>query len=110
MPAYQFSPFAIPAAVTTAVVMSFALATVLRRFSRTSMAMLGVAIAVAGFELGTAFMELTTDPFTAVTWARIGSALIVFAGPAIYLFVATILESAPRRTIISVIAWLIAAR
>jgi len=110
MPAYHFSPFAIPPAVTAAVVMSSAILIALTRFSRTSMAMFSVAVAAAAWQVARVFMYLAVDSHTALVWARVGCACVPFIAPAVYQFVATILESANHRRIVSVVAWLLAAQ
>src|SRR5437867_6059924 len=110
MPLYHFSPFAIPPAVTVTVVMGFAILIAVTRFSRTSMAMFSVAVAAAGWQVSRVFMFLAVDSHTALIWARVGCACVPFIAPAVYQFVATILESANHRRIVSVVAWLLAAQ
>src|SRR5712691_4152684 len=110
MTAYHFSPFAIPPAVTAAVVMGFAIVIALTRFSRTSMAMFSVSVAVAAWQVARVFTFLAVDSRTALIWARVGCACVPFIAPAVYQFVATILESANHRRIVSVVAWLLAAQ
>jgi len=109
MAAYHFSPFAIPPAVTAAVLMSFAMVIALRRSSRTGMAMFSVAIAAAAWQGTRVFMYLAVDSRTALVWARVGFACVIFIAPAAYQFVDTILESATHRKMVSVIARLLAA-
>ena len=110
MPAYHFSPFAIPAAVTAVVLMTFAIVIVVTRFSRTSMAMFGVSIAAAAWQASSVFLYLAVDSRTAMIWARVGCACVPLIAAAAYQFVAAILERANHRTIVSVVAWLLAAR
>src|SRR5438105_10835215 len=110
MMSYHFSPFAIPAAVTAAVVLSFAIVILLTRFSRISGAMFSVSVAVAAWQVTRVFLYLAVDSRTALIWARIGCACVPFIAPAVYEFVATILESANHRRIVSVVAWLLAAQ
>lgn len=110
MSAYHFSLFAIPAAVTAAVVMIFAIVIVLTRFSRTSMAMFSVAIAAAAWQLTRVFIYLAVDSHTALIWAKVSCACVPFIAPAVYQFVVTILESANYRRILSVVAWLVAVQ
>ncbi len=109
MLAYHFSPFAIPPAVTAAVVMTFAIVLVLTRFSRTSLAMFTMSVAAAAWQVACVFMYLAVDSRTALAWARVGGACAVFIAPAVYQFVDTILESANHRRIVSVVARLLAA-
>ena len=110
MSAYQFSPFAIPPAVTAAVVMLCAIGIVLTRFSRTSVAMFSMAVAAAAWQVACVFMYLAVDARTALIWARIGCACVPFIAPAVYQFVASILHTANHRRIISGLAWLAAAQ
>jgi diguanylate cyclase (GGDEF)-like protein/PAS domain S-box-containing protein len=110
MSAYQFSLFAIPPAVTAAVVMLCAIGIVLTRFSRTSVAMFSMAVAAAAWQAACAFTYLAVDARTALIWARIGCACVPFMAPAAYQFVASILHTASHRRIISGLAWLAAAQ
>src|SRR5687768_17747044 len=105
MTVYQFSPFAIPAAVTAVVVMAFAIAIVVTRFSRTSMALLAMAVAAAAWQVACAFLFLIADERTALSWAKIGSASLPFMAPALYQFVASILQTANHRRIIAGLGW-----
>ena len=66
MLAYHFSPFAIPPAVTAAVVMTFAIVLVLTRFSRTSLAMFTMSVAAAAWQVACVFMYLAVDSRTAL--------------------------------------------
>lgn len=110
MPAYHFAPLAIPPAATAAVVMGFAIVIVLTRFSRTSMAIFTVAVAAAAWEVARVFMYLAVDSHTALVWARVACASVPFIAAAVYEFVATILDSANHRRVVSVVAWLLAAQ
>src|ERR1700737_1349325 len=110
MPAYHFSPFAIPPAVTAAVVMSFAIVIVLTRFSRTSMAMFSVSVAAAAWQVACVFMYLAADSRTALIWARVGCACVPFIAAAVYEFVGPILESVKHHRIVSLVAWLLGAQ
>ncbi len=108
-PAYQYSAFAIPPAVTAAVVMLFAIRVVLTRFSRISMAMFSVAVAAAAWQVAVVFMYLAVDARTALIWARVSYGCAALMAPAVYQFVASILHVAIHRRIISVLGWLVAA-
>ncbi len=107
-PAYQFSLFAIPPAVTAAVVMLFAIRIVLTRFSRISIAILSMAVAAAAWQVAFVFMYLAVDARTALIWARAGYGCVPFLAPAVYQFAASILPIANHRRIISVLGWLVA--
>src|SRR5712691_2043531 len=109
MPAYHFSPFAIPPAVTAVVVMGFAIAIVLTRFSRASVGMFSVSVVAAAWQVAHVFRYAAVDSRTAVIGARLGGACVPFIATAVYQFVDTILESANHRRIVSVVARLLAA-
>src|SRR5256712_10787236 len=110
MPVYLLSLFEILLVVTAAALMTFAILVALSRFSRTSMAMFSVSVAAAAWQVTRVFMYLAVDSRTALIWARVGCACVPFIAPAVYQFVATILESANHRRIVSVVAWLLAAQ
>src|SRR6266704_3576367 len=110
MTAYHFSPFAIPVAVTAAAVVSCAIAIGMTRFSRATTALFSVFIAAAAWQVAAVLMYLAADSRTALVWARVGFAFAAFIAPAAYQFVATILEGAKHRRVISVVAWFVAAQ
>ena len=109
-PAYHFSPFAIPVAVTAAVLMLFAIPMVLTRFSRTSVAMFGMALAAAAWYAASAFMLLAVDAPISLIWAKAACACFLFIAAAAYQFIATLLDRANHRRIIAALGWLIAAQ
>ena len=108
MPVYRFSLFAIPPALTAGVVLLFAVVILLKRFSRTTLAMAGMSLAVAGWQVAFAMMYLSTGDRPARLWAKIGCACLTFIAPALYQFVASILQPETYRRIIARIGWLIA--
>ena len=110
MAVFPFSAYAIPAAVTAAAVMVFAVAIAVTRFSRTSMAFLAMSVAAAAWQVACAFLYVAADERTALIWARIGSASLPFMAPALYQFVASILQTANHRRIIAGLGWLVAAQ
>jgi len=109
-PAYQFSPYAIPSAVTAVAVIVFAIVIVWKRFSRTSVALFGASLAAAGWQISVVFMYLATETRQAQVWARLASAFAVFIAPAGYQFVASIVPVGTRGRLSSRIAWLIASQ
>lgn len=110
MQSYQLSLFAIPSAVTAAVLLLFALLVPATRFSPISLVMSGAAFVAGAWQLACAFMFSATDARTALVWARVGCAFLAFFAPAVYHFVATILPSAAHRKIVARAAWIIAAQ
>jgi diguanylate cyclase (GGDEF)-like protein/PAS domain S-box-containing protein len=109
MPGYQLSLYAIPAAITAAVVLALAIVIVVTRFSRTGAAMILACIGVAAWEVSVVFLMSSTNPHTALLWAKIGCASALLIAPAIYHFFSTILETANHRKIITILGWIIAA-
>ena len=65
MSAYHFSQFAIPPAVTAAVLVAFAVTLLVTRFSRMSLAVSGALVAAAAWQIACAFMCLSVDARTA---------------------------------------------
>lgn len=110
MPAYHFSPYVIPAALSAVVTMVCAISLVLTRFSRTSIAVVSMATAAAAWQTASAMMDAAGDANTALIWARIGSASAALIAAGAYQFVANVLETARHRRIIAGVAWLVAAQ
>ena len=110
MPAYQYSPFAMPPAITAAVVLVFAVYLMITRFSRTSVALFSMSVAAAAWQASFAFMYLAVDARPARAWAKIGCACVAFAAPAMYQFVASIVPAGNRGKVLSRVGWVIAAQ
>jgi diguanylate cyclase (GGDEF)-like protein/PAS domain S-box-containing protein len=110
MPALPLWFFAIPPALTAAILLTFGVVIALTRFSRTSMSILGVTAAAALWQIAIAVLDLMQSPAAALVWARILCASVPLAAAAAYQFVTTTLEPAQHRRIVSVIAWLVAAQ
>ncbi|HET7711607.1 MAG TPA: PAS domain-containing protein, partial [Thermoanaerobaculia bacterium] len=110
MSAYAFSPFAIPGAVTAVAVILFAILVLLTRYSRTSVAVFGMSVAVAAWQAAWAFMYLAVEARTALGWAKVGVAFAPFVAVAAYQFFDSILQPANHRRIIAGAGWLVAAQ
>src|SRR5581483_12410903 len=108
MEAYHFSPFAIPAALTAAVVMISAIVIMATRSSRIAIAIFGVAVAAAAWQLARALMLASNDARTAIAWARVSCAFVPLIAAAVYQFAATVCETGTTRKIVSAVAWLLA--
>ena len=109
MSGYELTPFAVPAAVTAAVVVLFSIAVAVRRFSRTSAAMLAIALAAGGWQFARAFMQLVRVPAVASPWARGGVALALFIAPAAFEFASAFLPPSKARKTIRRTLWIVAA-
>jgi diguanylate cyclase (GGDEF)-like protein/PAS domain S-box-containing protein len=110
MPAYQFSPYAIPPAATAVVVVVCAAIVLWRRYSRMSLALFATSFAAAGWQASFALMYLATDAAHAQVWARMAGGFGVLIAPAIYQLATTIVQPAAHARIVSRIEWLIAAQ
>ena len=110
MPAFHFSPFAVPPAVAAAVVLVIAAYIVLTRFSRMSIALFSMSIAAAAWQASFALMYLAADARPAQVWARVGCACIAFIAPAMYQFATTAVRVGDHRRIVPLIGSLIAAQ
>ena len=110
LPAYHFSPFAIPPAITAAIVMLLAGRIITTRYSPTTIAIFSMSVAAAAWQVGLAFTYSAVHERTAVIGARIGFAFMTFIAPAVYQFVGSIAQPAAHRRIVSRAAWIIAAQ
>ena len=108
--AYAFSPFAIPPAVTTLVVIAFGLRLAFTRVSNVTVALLGMALAAAAWQASFMMMYLATDAAGATAWAKAGYGCVTFLAPATYQFVVEILRIGARRKAATLIGWLIASQ
>lgn len=108
--AFQLSPFAIPPAVTVAVVVFFAVRVVITRWSAIGLALFGMSLAAAAWQAAFAAMYLSTGARQAAMWGRIGIACVSFMAPAVYQFVSNLLHIQQRRRIALALCWLVAAQ
>jgi diguanylate cyclase (GGDEF)-like protein/PAS domain S-box-containing protein len=106
--AYAFSPYAIPAAVTTLLMLVFGTRVAFRRFSRVSVAFFGMTLVVAIWQFAFTFMYSATDARVAGWWARIAYLGVPFIAPAIYQFTIEMLRIRKKRRVAAAVAWLLA--
>jgi len=107
--AYVFSPYAIPTAVTTALMLLFGVAVLLRRPSRVSAAFFSLTIFASVWLSAFTFMYSARDKEHALFWARIAYFGVPFLAPAIYQFTVEMLRIMRLRRAAVMFAWLLAA-
>jgi diguanylate cyclase (GGDEF)-like protein/PAS domain S-box-containing protein len=106
--AYVFSTYAIPTAVTTALMLLFGVAVVLRRPSRVSIAFLGLTVVAAFWLFAFTWMYSARDQAHALFWAKLAYLGVPFIAPAVYQFCVAMLRIARRRRFAVIMAWAIA--
>ena len=107
--AYVFSPYAIPTAVTTALMLLFGVAVLMRRISRVSAAFFGLTLFASVWLFAFTFMYSARDAEHALFWARIAYFGVPFLAPAIYQFTVEMLRIMRLRRVAVVLGWLLAA-
>jgi diguanylate cyclase (GGDEF)-like protein/PAS domain S-box-containing protein len=107
--AYVFSPYAIPTAVTTALMLLFGVTVFLRRASRVSAAFLSLTAFASIWLFAFTFMYSATDAGHALFWARIAYFGVPFLAPAIYQFTVEMLRIMRLRRIAVIIGWVLGA-
>src|ERR1041385_1648410 len=102
---YLFSPYAIPTAVTTALMLLFGVTVYVRRASRVSAAFLGLTGFASVWLFAFTFMYSARDAEHALFWARIAYLGVPFLAPAIYQFTVEMLRIMRLRRITVIIGW-----
>jgi len=105
--AYVFSPYAIPTAVTTALMLLFGVTVLMRRISRVSTAFFSLTIFAAVWLFAFTFMYSARDAAHALFWARIAYLGVPFIAPAIYQFTVEMLRIMRLRRVAVIAAWLL---
>ena len=107
--AYAYSPYAVPAALTTLLMLLFGARVATRRFSRVSVAFFAMTFVVAIWQFAFTFMYSATDARVAGWWARIAYLGVPFIAPAIYQFTIEMLRIRKKRRVAAAAAWALAA-
>jgi diguanylate cyclase (GGDEF)-like protein/PAS domain S-box-containing protein len=105
--AYDFSPYAVPTAAVTVLMLLLGTRVAMRRLSRVSVSFFGMTLVVAVWQCAFTFMYLATDSGTALVWARMAYLGVPFIAPAIYQFTIEMLRIRKRRRIAATAAWLV---
>jgi len=105
---YVYSPYAIPAAATTLLMLLFGLRVAARRFSPATVPFFGMTLVVAIWQFAFTFMYSAGDAHVAGFWARIAYLGVPFIAPAIYQFTIEMLRIRKRRRIPAAVAWILA--
>jgi diguanylate cyclase (GGDEF)-like protein/PAS domain S-box-containing protein len=108
-PVYLFSPFAIPTAATTLLMLLFGTRVLMRRVSRVSGAFFALTIFAAIWFAAFTMMYLSTDAATALRWSRLAYFGVPFIAPAIYQFSVEMLRVFQQRRLVVWGGWIVAA-
>ncbi len=103
--AYSFSPYAIPTALTTLLMLVSSIGVISRRVSRASVAYCVLTTVMAVWLLAFTMMYLSVDARTALFWVRVGYLGIPLIAPAVYHFTVEILRL-EKRSIPVAFGWL----
>ena len=105
---YIVSPFAIPTAITSLLMLAFA-AQVQRRRSRVSLSFAAMSAAVFVWLSAFTFMYSARDAALALTWARLAYWGIPVIAPAIYQFTVEMLRMYEKRRVAVIAGWVVGA-
>jgi diguanylate cyclase (GGDEF)-like protein/PAS domain S-box-containing protein len=106
---YAFSPYAIPTAVTSLLMLVFGLRVLSRRVSRVSAAFFALTFFATIWLVAFTFMYSATRPDAALHWARIAYLGVPFIPAAVYHFTLEMLRIVKKRRVPLVLAWIAAA-
>jgi diguanylate cyclase (GGDEF)-like protein/PAS domain S-box-containing protein len=102
---YSFTPSAIPVAVTALLILVFGLRVLMHRVTAATAAFFAMTVVVAIWMAAFTGLYSSTDPATAVVWARRAYFGVPFIAPAIYWFTVEILRIERRRRLAHMAAW-----
>jgi len=102
---YAFSPYAIPTAVTTVLIIVFGTRVLLHRLSRVTFAFFGFMFVVSVWLFAFTFMYSATRPEVALFWARIAYLGVPLIPAAIYQFTLEMLRIVKKRRLQMIAAW-----
>ena len=105
LPAYAYSPYAIPTALTAIVMLGFAAVVLQREANRLNRAFAALAGAVVIWMVAFTMMYLSRDAATALFWAKAAYLGVPFIAPAVYHFTIEMLRIYERRRVAVALAW-----
>ena len=106
--AFALSPYALPVAVTGALILAFGGRLLARRFSSVSAAFFTMTLVVAIWMAAFAALYSTQDPVLALLCSRLAYLGVPFIAPAVYWFTIEFLRIERKRRFILVSAWILA--
>jgi diguanylate cyclase (GGDEF)-like protein/PAS domain S-box-containing protein len=109
MGVYSFSPYAVPTALTTILILTFGIRVLVLRVSRVSASFFVLTFVVSVWLFAFTFMYSTGRADVAERWARIAYLGVPFIAPAIYQFTVEMLRIARHRRMAVAAAWLLGA-
>jgi diguanylate cyclase (GGDEF)-like protein/PAS domain S-box-containing protein len=108
MPAFQFSPLAIPSAATAVVLAACTIPLIGNRLTRVRVALIAACAAAIAWQVTSALAFLAADDEDARFWSAVSAAAFTFVAAAAHQFIATMLPAAAHRRILAGVGWLLA--
>src|SRR4051812_23110753 len=105
---YAFSPYAIPTALTTLLMLVFGLRVLTRRVSRVSAAFFALTFFASIWLFAFTFMYSATRPDAALLWARVAYLGVPFIPAAVYHFTLEMLRIVKKRRVPLIASWIAA--
>ena len=106
---YTFSPYAVPVALTAALILAFGLRVLGRRVTGLTAAFFSMTFVVAIWLVTFAAMYSAADASTALFWSRLAYLGVPFIPPALYWFTIELLRIETKRRVALVAAWAVGA-
>ena len=104
---YAFSPYSIPVAATTLLMLVFGVGLLVRRPSRVSAALSAMTFFASLWLFAFTWMYSTSDARTALAWAHIAYLGVPLIAPAIYQFTVLMLRISRERRVVTAMAWIL---
>jgi diguanylate cyclase (GGDEF)-like protein/PAS domain S-box-containing protein len=106
---YVFSPYAIPVAVTTVLMLAFGARVLVRRFSPVSISFFTLTLVAAIWLFCFTWMYSTTEATVALYWARTAYLGVPLIAPSVYQFTVRMLRIERERRAPVIFAWVAGA-
>jgi len=104
---YAFSPYAIPVALTTVMMIAFGARVLVRRFSRVSVSFFTLTLVAAIWQFCFTWMYSTRDATVALYWARTAYLGVPLIAPSVYQFTVRMLRIERARRAPVIFGWVI---
>ena len=104
---YSFSAYAIPVAVTSALILGFGASIIARKRTAVTISFFVVTAVVAIWLSTFTFMYLSRDGALALRWAKLAYLGVPFIAPSIYQFAVEVLQIRQRRRVAIIAGWTI---
>ncbi|HKO00554.1 MAG TPA: diguanylate cyclase, partial [Thermoanaerobaculia bacterium] len=109
MSTLQFSPYAVPTALTAALMLTLGVMVLVRNLSRVTLSFFVMTLTAAVWLLCFTVMYSTTDAAIALFWAKVAYLGVPLIAPAVYQFTVEHLRIAQKRRVAIWFAWIASA-